>query len=83
MVDTKGVITAGRPGELAEHKKLFARTDGTPDMKVRGRCRLCGTEHGAARPLPVGWGPTASPCWRDAETGVLPPAVKAGPRRAT
>lgn len=32
MVDTKGLITTTRPGELPEHKKTFARSD-TPDMK--------------------------------------------------
>jgi malic enzyme len=36
LVDTKGLITDSRGDEKPEHKKVFMRTDGTPDMKVRG-----------------------------------------------
>ena len=34
MLDSKGVITNTRGDTLAEHKKVFCRTDGTKDMKV-------------------------------------------------
>ena len=33
LVDSKGLVTTTRGDKLAEHKKAFARTDGTPDMK--------------------------------------------------
>lgn len=33
MADSKGLVTNTRGDELPEHKKLFARDDGTPDMK--------------------------------------------------
>ncbi|EFN55561.1 hypothetical protein CHLNCDRAFT_35453 [Chlorella variabilis] len=33
MVDSKGLITTTRGDHLAEHKKRYARDDGTPDMK--------------------------------------------------
>lgn len=33
MVDSHGLITTTRGDKLPEHKKPFARTDGTPDMK--------------------------------------------------
>ncbi len=34
MVDTDGLVTTERCHELPEHKKAYARNDGTPDMKV-------------------------------------------------
>ena len=34
MVDSKGLITTTRGDKLPEHKKAYARSDGTPDMKV-------------------------------------------------
>lgn len=33
MVDSKGLVTTSRGDELPAHKKIYARTDGTPDMK--------------------------------------------------
>ena len=33
MVDSKGLVTTTRGDELPAHKKIYARTDGTPDMK--------------------------------------------------
>ncbi|GAB4813553.1 hypothetical protein N2152v2_000599 [Parachlorella kessleri] len=33
MVDTDGLVTTERCHELPEHKKAYARNDGTPDMK--------------------------------------------------
>jgi hypothetical protein len=36
LVDTKGLITESRGDDKPEHKKVFMRTDDTPDMKVRG-----------------------------------------------
>ena len=33
MVDSKGLVTTTRGDELPAHKKIMARTDGTPDMK--------------------------------------------------
>jgi len=33
MLDSKGIITNTRGDTLAEHKKVFCRTDGTKDMK--------------------------------------------------
>ena len=41
LVDTKGLITDSRGDEKPEHKKVFMRTDGTPDMKVRARQGTC------------------------------------------
>ena len=41
MVDSKGLITTTRGDTLPEHKQRFARSDGTPDMKV-GLLRLLG-----------------------------------------
>lgn len=35
LVDTKGLITESRGDDKPEHKKVFMRTDDTPDMKVR------------------------------------------------
>ena len=32
LVDTKGLVTTTRGDKLAEHKKAFARSDGTPNM---------------------------------------------------
>ena len=32
LVDSKGLVTTTRWDKLAEHKKAFARSDGTPDM---------------------------------------------------
>ena len=33
MVDSKGLVTTTRGDELPAHKKIYARSDGTPDMK--------------------------------------------------
>ena len=33
MIDSKGLVTTSRGDELPPHKKIYARTDGTPDMK--------------------------------------------------
>ena len=43
LVDTKGLITESRGDDKPEHKKVFMRTDDTPDMKVRGFAEAQGT----------------------------------------